>query len=79
MVNVHRYLIITYLMVLCHLGGKQEHWFHESGFQKWDKSKILLSVLAFMKSVFDLCFINDHPYLLNRIQSPAEHLLIIFY
>ncbi len=32
-----------------------------------------------MKFVFDLCFINDHPYLLNRIQSPAGQLLIIFY
>ena len=32
-----------------------------------------------MKFVFDLCVINDHPYLLNRIQSPAELLLIIFY
>jgi hypothetical protein len=28
-----------------------------------------------MKSVFDLCFINGHPYLLNRIRSPAEHLI----
>lgn len=61
------------------LGGKQEQWLYDSGFQKWDKFKILLTVLAFMKSVFDLCFINDHPYLLNRIRSPAEHFLIIFY
>ena len=60
-------------------GLMQENQPYISGFQKWDKSKILLESLAFMKSVFDLCFINDHTYLLNRIQSPAEHLQFIFY
>ena len=61
-------------MVLCPTGG-QVCWHQDLGFQKWDKSKILYQVLAFMKSVFDLCFINDHTYLLNRIQSPTENLL----
>jgi hypothetical protein len=44
-------------------------WF--SVFQKWDKSKKSALILAFMKSVFNLCFINNDLHLLNRIQSPA--------
>lgn len=50
-----------------------------SVFQKWDKSKILQQELAFVKTVFNLCFINDDLYLLNRIQSPGEHPPIIYH
>jgi hypothetical protein len=60
------------------LVGGQSLWSWFSVFQKWDKSKKSAMILAFMKSVFNLCFINNDLHLLNRIQSPAEHPPIIF-
>jgi hypothetical protein len=79
MFSVMECYLITSPGIHCFVGDGQEHLHQFSIFQIWDNYKILWEVLAFMKTVFDLCFINDDLYLLNRIQSPAEHPPIIYY